>query len=150
MQHNVARKLASPLDPVIGVNAAQTLLGCSADELAEMKAHLQELQRQKKLEALNDGRQQNVMQQLCLMHHTQSSGTQYPLVNNGIPVRDASQMFMFGDTNLVQALSNRLAQNQALQSRGLASHQLDGTAMSNESVGFVNLRWRHGLGLQNV
>ncbi|XP_024979195.1 uncharacterized protein LOC112516407 isoform X1 [Cynara cardunculus var. scolymus] len=94
----------------------------------------QELQRQKKLVELNDGRQQNVMdQQLSLMHYKQSSGTQYPLLNNGIPVRDASQMFMFGKTNL----SNRLAQNQAQHSTGLASQQLDGTAMSNESASLL-------------
>lgn len=69
-----------------------------------MFKQLQELQRQKKLE-----------------EYKQSSGTQYPLLNNGIPVRDASQMFMFGNTNLVQGLSNRLVQNQFAMSNESAS-----------------------------
>ncbi|KAI3665529.1 hypothetical protein L6452_44156 [Arctium lappa] len=87
----------------IFIEEAVTLLGCSADELAEMKAHLQELHRRKKLEALNDGRQQNVMDQLSLIHHKQSSGTQYPLLNNDILVRDASQMFI---RNILELLHN--------------------------------------------
>lgn len=101
-----------------------------------MFKQLQDLQRQKKLKELNDARQQNVMDQLSLARYKQSSGTQYPLLNNGIPVRDASQMFTFGNTN-------RLAQNQALHSIGLASQQLDGTAVS------ASLLTKHNSGVNN-
>lgn len=86
-----------------------------------MFKQLQVLQRQKKLQELNDARQQNVMQ------NKHSSVTHYGLLNNGVPVRDASQMFMFGDTNMVHRLPNTLvysqAQNQVLQSSmGHLSH----------------------------
>ncbi|CAI9272635.1 unnamed protein product [Lactuca saligna] len=47
--------------------------------------------------------------------------TQYGMLNNGVQVRDASQMFMFGDTNLVHGLPNRLVysqpQNQVLHAQ---------------------------------
>ncbi|KAL4577311.1 hypothetical protein LXL04_013418 [Taraxacum kok-saghyz] len=63
-----------------------------------MFKQLQELQRQKNLLELNDAHKKNV--------------TQYGLLNHGVPVRDASQMFMFGDTNPVHGLPNRFVYSQ--------------------------------------
>lgn len=93
-----------------------------------MFKQMQELQRQRKLQGLNVTRQQNVINQLSFKHNKQSSG----LLNNGISVRDPSQMFMFDRTNLVHGLSN---QNQVLQSMSLASHF---QGPSNESAGMLN------------
>ncbi|CAH1437575.1 unnamed protein product [Lactuca virosa] len=77
---------------------------------------LQELQRQKQLQELNDAHQQN-----AIHHNKYSSVTQYGMLNNGVQVRDASQMFVFGDTNLVHGLPNRLVysqpQNQVLHAQ---------------------------------
>lgn len=73
-----------------------------------MLKHLQELQMQKKLQGVNDATQENVMDKLSLLHNKQYSGTKYGLLNHGIRVRDPSQMFKFGDKNLVQDFSNKL------------------------------------------
>nr|XP_043616730.1 uncharacterized protein LOC122588640 [Erigeron canadensis] len=104
-----------------------------------MFKQLEELQRQKKLQELNDQRQQNVINQQSVIHDKQASGVQYAPLINGTPVRDASQMFMFGNgnTNLVQGFQNRLpysqAQNQVLRSMGLASQPVDAHSFSNLS-----------------
>ncbi|PWA73325.1 hypothetical protein CTI12_AA262000 [Artemisia annua] len=82
-----------------------------------MFKQLQELQRKKRLQELNDGKQK-IIDQISLTRNKSSSGAQPGLLNNGITVRDPSQMFKFGDTNLVQG------QNQVLQSVGLASASL--------------------------
>lgn len=103
-----------------------------------MFKQLEELQRQKKLQELNDSRQQNVINQQSLLHNKQTPGAQYAPLINGTPVRDTSQMFMFGNTNLVQSFQNGLpysqqAQNQVLHSMGLGSLPVDGHSLSRFS-----------------
>ncbi|XP_052626626.1 uncharacterized protein LOC111919466 [Lactuca sativa] len=78
-----------------------------------MFKQLEELQRQKKLQELNDSRQQNVINQQSLLLNKQASGAQYAPLINGTPVRDPSQMFMFGNTNLVQGFQNGLPYSQS-------------------------------------
>ncbi|XP_071739011.1 uncharacterized protein [Rutidosis leptorrhynchoides] len=90
-----------------------------------MFKQLQELQRQTKVQELNNGRQLNVMNQLSSMQNKQSSGPQFGMTNYGIPVRDPSQMFKFVDTKLGHRVSNQLAfsqtQNQGIS--GISSSQ---------------------------
>ncbi|XP_024978480.1 uncharacterized protein LOC112515784 isoform X2 [Cynara cardunculus var. scolymus] len=105
-----------------------------------MFKQLEELQRQKKLQELNDSGQQNVINQQSLIHNKQASRAQYAPLINGTPVRDASQMFMFGSTNLGQGFQNGLpysqAQNQILHSMSLASQPVDGTPISSTGHSF--------------
>ncbi|KAK9067188.1 hypothetical protein SSX86_014513 [Deinandra increscens subsp. villosa] len=102
-----------------------------------MFKQLEELQRQKKLQELNDSRQQNVFNQQSLLQNKQASGAQYAPLINGTPVRDPSQMFMFGNTNLVHGFQNgspySQAQNQILHSTGLPSQPVDGHSFSRFS-----------------
>ncbi|KAJ0694509.1 hypothetical protein HanPI659440_Chr15g0609611 [Helianthus annuus] len=105
-----------------------------------MFKQLEELQRQQKLQELNGSRQQHVLSQQSLIPNKQALGAQYAPLINGTPVRDASQMFMFGNTNLAHGYQSGFpysqAQNQVLQSMGLASQPVDG-----HSVGqFFNLQ----------
>lgn len=101
---------------------------------------LEELQRQKKLQELNDSGQQNVINQQSLIHSKQASRAQYAPLINGTPVRDASQMFMFGNTNSGQGFQNgspySQAQNQILHSMSLASQPVDGTPISSTGHNF--------------
>ncbi|XP_071710680.1 uncharacterized protein [Rutidosis leptorrhynchoides] len=94
-----------------------------------MFKQLEELQRQKKLQELNNSRQQTDIYQQSLIHNKQAPGAQYGPLINGTPVRDASQMFMFGNTNLIQGFQNGLpfsqAQNQVLHSINLPSQPID-------------------------
>ncbi|GJS39793.1 hypothetical protein Tco_0564836 [Tanacetum coccineum] len=98
-----------------------------------MFKQLEELQRQKKLQELNDPKQQNVM-------NKQASGAQYAPLINGTPVRDPSQMFMFGDNNLVQGFQNRLpylqSQIQVLHSSGLTPQLIEGTPIPTPGHGY--------------
>ncbi|KAK1432913.1 hypothetical protein QVD17_09816 [Tagetes erecta] len=102
-----------------------------------MFKQLEELQRQKKLQELNDSRQQNVLNQQSLIQNKQASGAQYAPLINGTPVRDPSQMFMFGNTNLVHGFQNgspySQAQNQIMHSMGLPSQPVDGHNFSRFS-----------------
>ncbi|KAD4888002.1 hypothetical protein E3N88_20075 [Mikania micrantha] len=102
-----------------------------------MFKQLEELQRQKKLQELNDSRQQNVLNQQSFIQNKQASGAQYTPLINGTPVRDPSQMFMFGNTNLVHGFQNgspySQAQNQMLNSTGLPSQSVDGHSFSRFS-----------------
>lgn len=105
-----------------------------------MFKQLEELQRQKKLQELNDPRQQNVINQQSLLHSKQANGAQYAPLINGTPVRDPSQMFMFGNNNLVQGFQNRLpylqSQNQVLHSSGLTPQLIDGTPIPTPGHGY--------------
>lgn len=105
-----------------------------------MFKQLEELQRQKKLQELNDPRQHNVINQQSLLHNKQANGAQYAPLINGTPVRDPSQMFMFGNNNLVQGFQNRLpylqSQNQVLHSSGLAPQLIDGTPIPTPGHGY--------------
>ncbi|XP_076903223.1 uncharacterized protein LOC143558230 [Bidens hawaiensis] len=102
-----------------------------------MFKQLEELQRKKKLQELNDSRQQNVLNQQSLLQNKQASGAQYAPLINGTPVRDPSQMFMFGNTNLVHGFQNgspySQAQSQILQSMSLPSQPVDGLSSNRFS-----------------
>ncbi|KAI3500681.1 hypothetical protein L1887_36505 [Cichorium endivia] len=91
-----------------------------------MFKQLEELQRQKKLQELNNSRQQNVINQQSLLHNKQASSAQFAPLINGTPVRDPSQMFMFGNTNIIQGFQNQI----------LHPMSLDGTSISTPGHGF--------------
>ncbi|KAI7742751.1 hypothetical protein M8C21_022029, partial [Ambrosia artemisiifolia] len=105
-----------------------------------MFKQLEELQRQQKLQELNGSRQQHVLSQQSLIHNKQAPGAQYSPLINGTPVRDASQMFMYGNANLVHGYQSgspySQGQNQLLQAMGLASQPVDGHSASQ----FFNLQ----------
>nr|XP_043634788.1 uncharacterized protein LOC122605896 [Erigeron canadensis] len=58
------------------------------------------------------------MDQLALMHNKSSSGARYGQLNTGVAVRDPSSMFMFGDTKLINGVSNKLVFSQAQNRSG--------------------------------
>ncbi|XP_071731018.1 uncharacterized protein [Rutidosis leptorrhynchoides] len=95
-----------------------------------MFKQLEELQRQKKLQELNNSVQQSDIYQQSLIQNKQAPGVQYGPLINGTPVRDPSCMFMFGNPNLVQGFQNGLpyspAQNQV-------PHSIDGNSFSRFS-----------------
>ncbi|GJT91999.1 hypothetical protein Tco_1080844 [Tanacetum coccineum] len=101
-----------------------------------MFKQLQELQRKKRLQELNDGKQK-IIDQISLARNKSSSGAQ-PGLYNGITVRDPSQMFKFGDTNLIQG------QNQVLRSVGLASARLLTKDESQQSGTFSSKSFTDG------
>ncbi|XP_057482238.1 uncharacterized protein LOC130769097 isoform X2 [Actinidia eriantha] len=100
-----------------------------------MLKQLQELRRHQQHQELGDGRQQNYLNQLSAMNK-QSGGGQFLPPINGIPIHNASQMFMADNKSLVtpgasptvQGFPNGLysqAQSRDLHSMGLIPQQLE-------------------------
>ncbi|KAM0039841.1 hypothetical protein Hdeb2414_s0012g00386701 [Helianthus debilis subsp. tardiflorus] len=94
-----------------------------------MFKQLEELQRQQKLKELN---------QQSLVHNKQALGAQYAPLIKGTPVRDASQMFMFGNTNLAHGYQSGFpysqAQNELLHSTSLATQLVNGHSVSRSCM----------------
>ncbi|KAJ0457477.1 hypothetical protein HanIR_Chr15g0774161 [Helianthus annuus] len=94
-----------------------------------MFKQLEELQRKQKLKELN---------QQSLVHNKQALGAHYAPLINGTPVRDASQMFMFGNTNLAHGYQSGFpysqAQNELLHSTSLASQLFNGHSVSRSCM----------------
>ncbi|KAL3526587.1 hypothetical protein ACH5RR_011243 [Cinchona calisaya] len=97
---------------------------------------LQEMQHQQQLQELSDARQQNCVNQPSYLNKQTSVGLHPPLIN-GMPVDDASQMFMVANTQLmqlgtsptIQGIPNGLvfpqAQNETICSNGVRLQQFD-------------------------
>lgn len=129
-----------------------------------MLKRLQELQRHQQLQELGDGRQQNYLNQLPAMNKQASGGQFLPLIN-GMPIHDASQMFMAGNMNLVQRRASSAvqgfpnglyshAQSQDLHSMGLVPQQLDeslyGTPIGSAKNNFSQYSRLQGLSHDSV